>query len=341
MSSSIETEIAIIGGGCVGTSILHELVQRGHSNVVLIDNGRNTLSATAQSGGMIRVFHERLEHLDLALKNQKILLQYQQRGILRESNKPNGSLYFFHSVRLQNYIGQLKKLESSNYPYEFLNFSNGKARFPDFRWRKDECAIFEPTASHLSPSKFSEELLARCSNGGARVLDSFEVTRICPYLDRYRITGPNGCVTTRLLIIAGGARFLPRLRDLGVSLPLEQKLLTVYASEKIDKNFVLPNYFDRETLEYARLGPGREVLLSHPGSDRVITRKWKTENRVQAAVDCYAPDRVGFMGKVPGHPRLILATGWGGTAFKFALEIGRRSAHIVERDLSPRRLVYA
>ena len=66
---SFDFDIAIIGGGCIGSSILYELCHRGFSNIVLIDHGRKTTSATANSGGMLRIFHENTEHIKAALSN--------------------------------------------------------------------------------------------------------------------------------------------------------------------------------------------------------------------------------------------------------------------------------
>ena len=37
----------------------------------------------------------------------------------------------------------------------------------------------------------------------------------------------------------------------------------------------------------------------------------------------------------------MLATGWGGTAFKFSLEIGRRIADGLEQVISEKRISYA
>ena len=148
-------------------------------------------------------------------------------------------------------------------------------------------------------------------------------------------------MTANLLILAGGARLLARLRDLGLDFRFESKWLASHVADKDDGKFVLPNYFDRETLEFGRLGKGGQVVLSDPGAPRLIEKKWGKTLELKGAFDCYAPGRLGVAGQVPGHPRMILATGWGGTAFKFALEIGNRAANSVEQAFPESRMIDA
>lgn len=75
------------------------------------------------------------------------------------------------------------------------------------------------------------------------------------------------------------------------------------------------------------------VLLANPNTQRLINYPWdKTSLTEIQADDCYAPGRIGFAGILMGHPRLLLATGWGGTAFKFSLEIGQHVGRILANE---------
>lgn len=329
----------------MGASILHELTRRGFRNIALLDNGRATISASANSGGMLRAFHENREHLDLALAHLRLLELYQRQGVIREKNSPNGSLYFFDRSRLRSYESEMDRLLEADYPFELLSAVSGRARFPMFRWKSEDMAIFEPEGTLLSPRDFVDDLLVYCGNAGVQILDSFEVRRICPYLDRYRVVGDEGVVLTQALVLAGGARMLPHLRGLGISLPLESKALSMQISKKRDPGFVLPNYLDRETLEFGRLGPGLTAAFSSQSPQRlsqdVLQSSMEDRFEERTAFDCYAPHRKGILGQIPGYPHLYLATGWGGTAFKFSLEIGRRMVDLIERDMTFGRVIYA
>jgi glycine/D-amino acid oxidase-like deaminating enzyme len=325
-----EFDITIVGGGCIGSSILYELTRRGFANVALIDHGRKTVSATASSGGMLRVFHESAEHVELALANHSLLQTHHRAGILSEKPEADGSLYFFNKHRYQDYQPNLKRMDKAAYPFEVLTSSCGRKRFPQFKWNKDEWAIYEPQGSHLSPQLFVEDLISSSVRGGAVLIDDFQVQRLSRYRSQHRISGNDATVTTKTLILAGGARLLPRLRDLGLNLALEARTLTSFVVQKTQNDLILPNYFDRESLEFGRLGHGSHVVLSDPACPRIVDRLWRGTIEKRLAEDCYAPNRLGFSGQVSGLPRLNLATGWGGTGFKFALAIGNRIAASLE-----------
>lgn len=320
-----EFNLVIIGGGCIGSSILYELSMK-YPSLALIDNGRNTLSATSHSGGMLRVFHESEDHVDLALGNHHRLKQLEQNGVLSPGQTPNGNLYFFNKERFNGYSHLFKKMNEAQYPFEILTQHQGHSRFPEFNWSADEWAVYEPLAGHRNPIIQTNELLNKSHNSGVHLFEDHEVIRICPYLDRFRIYCDKGVITANSLILAGGARLLPRLGDLRLSFPLEKKSLQMFIASKNDHAFTLPNFFDRETLAFGRMGPGENVILSEIQTTRLKEKHWAEDFIEQTMDDCYAPNRMGIAGVVPGHKKLIMATGWGGTAFKFSLEIGRKVA---------------
>ena len=334
-------DIAIVGGGCIGASIFQELSRSGFTNIVLLDHGRKHSSATANSGGMLRVFHEQKNHLELAMANFSRLRLLQKEGLFADAPEPNGSLYFFHEDRFSRYKENLQQMSAAQIPFEIISYGQGRERFPHFQWKIQDRAVFEPWGTHLDPLQFVEQLLTRGIAAGCTVVDNFEVLRVCHHIDQYRIFSDTAAVTAKILILAGGAGLLPRLEEMGVSLPLKSKTLHRVLVEKCDSDLQMENYFDRETLEFGCLSAGADFTLSSLESRRLIGKHWNNNIRQQKARDCYAPNRIGYLGLVPGRERMIIATGWGGTAFKFALEIGRRVAEIVAYKFPDRRASYA
>ena len=324
-----EFNVTVLGGGSLGSSILFELQRHGLNNIGLVDEG-NGKSATLNSGGMLRVFHERTEHVELALTNHKRLKKILEAGVLTEPMVAPGSLYFFNKGRYESIQSGLEMMSRADYPFEVLTPICGRKRFPQFNWGDDEWAVYEPLGSQLSPARYCEDLLYAAESGGATVLRGFEVLRISRHRDHFRLSGTQRTVTTKQLILAGGARLLPRLSDLRLSLPLESRLLTAYEAEK-SLDLTLPNFFDRESLEFACLGRNKHVTLSRLHCPRLLMKFWREPLTQREAEDCYAPERMGLSGEVAGFPGLCVATGWGGTGFKFSLAIANRVAGVVER----------
>lgn len=331
MIGSREFDLVIVGGGCIGAAIAYELSRRNFRNIAVVDHGRLSVSATSHSAGMLRVFHENPVHLNLALNNFLALKREFKSGVLTEPVTANGSLYFFNRRRYQSFQPNLAAMDKAGYDFEVMTSVQGRSRFPQFEWKSDDWAVFEPGAGQLSPKDFTDDLLFEAERRGAMILDNFEVNRISYFSAKYHLLSATSTVTSRRLVLAGGARILPRLADLGIDLQLDSRHLEAYVAEKSDAKFVLPNYLDRETLEFGRLGPGADVVVSHLQPRRLLVTSTERGFKRVSVADCYAPDRLGVAGQLPGYSNLFLASGWGGTAFKFALEVGSQIADAVER----------
>lgn len=329
-----EFDTVILGGGCTGSTVAVELARRGYGAIGIVDSGREVESATANSGGMIRVFHESPDHVHMALRSRKMLDGYGKAGLLENGVTPNGCLYFFNKERYEGYQQNLKLMDEAGYRFEILTEVCGRKRFPEFRWKAGEWAVFEPEAAHLEPLAFASQM--RKAAGGAVRMVEAEVQRIVHHRHEYRLFAGDQVVLAKTLVLAGGARMLPRLRDLGLNLPLEARPLSMFVAPVQQSGPRRPNFFDRETLEFGRFGDPRNMVLSNPRTRRLLKRPARAEFKQRSALDCYAPGRHGFAGQVPGLPNLLVATGWGGTGFKFSFAIAEKIAKAVE-TLNPKR----
>ncbi|MBL7545675.1 MAG: FAD-binding oxidoreductase [Bdellovibrionaceae bacterium] len=345
-----EFDIVIIGGGCIGSSIAFHLAQKGFRHFAIVDSGRKNLSATSQSGGLLRVFHENTDHVDLALRHHELKKTLQTQNILLETNTPNGSLYFFDRRRFNDYTLNLHKMEAAGYPFEIVTAKTGATRFPMFAWNADSWAVYEPLGNHASANQFCDDLLDYSQHSGLTMIDNFEVERICFFRDRYRLFNRAHSVFAKTLIFAGGARSIPHLHELGIGHSLKAQELKVYKSKEslstlnisnAAENSAIPNFFDREKLQYSGVVGQQRLIVSDLSLEK-LNHCFDPERFQEIwALDCYAPQRLGYAGFLAGHPRLLLATGWGGTAFKFSLEIGHRIAQALENKPIERSIAHA
>ena len=127
-------------------------------------------------------------------------------------------------------------MDKANYPFEIYNSICGKKRFPQFRWRDDECGIYEPLGCQLSPQHLTEDLLKSSIKHGATLLDDFEVHQLRRHGDCFRIFCNKATITAKSLILAGGARLLPRLKDLGLHLFITIKKYNNTSSQQVKRS---------------------------------------------------------------------------------------------------------
>lgn len=334
-------DVTVVGGGCIGSSILYSLMLQGKKNIALIDRNRQSTSATANSGGMMRVFHEDPRHTQLAIQSTMLLKRYRSTGQLKTDVCYNGSLYFFDRRRYETFEASMALMDEAGCSFEIVTPQSGRKDFPEFRWDDHDLAVYESTGKQISPTLLNQELLLACERQGATLLEDQHVYDITRNANGYELHLDGSSVLTDQVILAGGAGMLPLLRNLGVVTPLVAKRLTSYLTVNRPEYLHLPNYFDRETLEYARFGNGSHILFSKPSLERLLIPSNLGPFTEQTADDCYAPDRQGLILAPPEYPGMTIVTGWGGTAFKFALEIGRTSAASVKQSSHERTAMYA
>ncbi len=227
----------------------------------------------------------------------------------------NGALYFFARDRYAGYTESLRLMQRQRYPFEVVDAEQGRKCFPQFRWESHEMAIYEPCAGQTSPLAFADAALSIGERHGLQVRSDVEVTSIEQRRGAYRLTTCAGTIAARTLICAGGARMLPLLGAFGVA--LQAKELSAVIAAPCDA----PNFFDRETLEYGGFASKHHAIVSTTRPTRMC--RTFTAIGESKALDCYSVDRLGVR---TSHPNLIVAGGWGGTAFKLALGIASRIA---------------
>ena len=334
-------DVIVIGGGCIGSSILYSLMLQGQKNIALVDSNRNSSSATANSGWMMRIFHEDPRHTQLAIQSTELLKRYRTAGLLKTDVCCNGSLYFFDRRRYEQFEPSMTLMDEAGCSFEIVTPQSGRRDFPEFRWSDNDLAIYESTGKQMSPTLLSQELLLTCQRQGASVFDNHAVTNITRSDRGYEVHSERASLRSAQVILAGGAGMLPLLSQLNISTSLTAKRLTSYLADNRREYLHLPNYFDRETLEYARFGNGKNVLFSQRSLERLLLPQDQTSFVEQTADDSYAPDRQGFILSPPQYPGMTIVSGWGGTAFKFALEIGRSSAATIQLTSSERTVLHA
>lgn len=333
-------DYVILGGGCIGSSIAFQLAAEGISNVALLDNHSSRKhSATLLSGGMIRAFHENLCHTKLAHNSNLRFRKWIDDKIIKGPANVSGSLYFFDPVRRKEYEKSLNYLLQNNYPLEVLTSEQGQERFPEFNW-KQRWAIFEPQGMQISPVEYVDEMLKGARAQGVSIFPEHEVLKICQFHGGYRLIGKELNILAKTLILAGGASMMGLIQDLKLGLSLEAKMLKYFKVQSAGRKKILPNYFDRETLEFGGGFLSENIILSELKPTRIQEKFDVSNYEICEALDSYSPQRQGYIGFVSGFSNLLIATGWGGTAFKFAPEVAAQIALLLKQTNEGRRISY-
>lgn len=339
--SQLNFQYCILGGGSIGTSIAYKMIKNGFSNIALIDNGKTSLSATSQSGGLLRIFHESPQHQTLALSNYIQLKDLKKRNSLSQNHKPNGCLYVMSKKRFSHLKNNLHIMDQQDYPYEVISTTAEKNRFSNFNWTSQQVAIFEPEAGHLSPLTFCDDLIQQMDTQSISLLQNIEIERLCYHKNHYKIISKNVTITCPTLILAGGYRMIPLLKTIGLNLELSTRSLTLFRSLNAANTMETENFFDRESLSFAGKISDNFFITSDLKNSFFRPELNSDHFNSISGFDSYSPNRNGYLGKIPGYSDLYIATGWGGTAFKFSLGVADIIVQALTHEKNVRSTLYA
>lgn len=216
-----DTQVAVIGGGIVGTSILYWLAKHGWTDTILLERRELTSGSTWHAAGNTTYFGPYPKMTELFAGSIRTYLQAQE-----ESGQSVG----FHqtgSLRLAANRRELELFHVYAQRYEELDIEF-HVRTPEevgeFHPFIDISSIYgaahTPTDGHVDPTGATNALALAAKNMGA------SIERFCPVegIDRdgdgWVLETPKGQIRARNVVVATSFWAREMLASLGINLPL-------------------------------------------------------------------------------------------------------------------------
>jgi gamma-glutamylputrescine oxidase len=233
LDGAADHAICIIGGGFAGLATAISLMERGQSDVVLLEADTIGFGASGRNGGFVFGGFSLGERglvdavgADDARKLYQLTLdavatirrRIGQYGIACEARE--------EGVYLANWFGDQRILDAQQ---RFMADSLGvewqrigRAELADrLLTERYSGALFEPGAFHFHPLKYARGLARALAGGGVRVHERSRATRIAPDGKGWRVTTVGGEVRAREVVVCCGGyleRLSPKLA--GAMLPI-------------------------------------------------------------------------------------------------------------------------
>lgn len=324
-------DVVVVGAGCIGASTALELSKKSQLKVLVIDEAEVATRATGKSGGMVRVYHQSRELMELAR------LSISSFG--KEDFQKTGSFYFVPEAQLEEVKNNVQELKALGYAIELLNSTEAQELFPQY-----DCSysyvVYEPLAGFVDPVASTKKWIAQALGLGVKLQLQTKLLGVNYENDHLNLSTSKGSIKAKVVVLATGAGTLKLLKKHQIDLPLRVRELTVQSSKILTGQVPMPFYFDYTDLSFAGMrttSDGIELLSSHAGVPVRFTHlKSITSNRAYSELDAYAPDRQGHLTFVSSLPGLLVCTGWGGTAFKLSPAIGSRASEMIQNYLNQR-----
>ncbi len=254
-------QVAVIGGGLVGCSILYHLTKLGWKDVVLLERDELTSGSTWHAAAGIHGLHDNNNISRLQYYTMKLYAELEQETGQSCGVHQPGSLYLacskdrVHQLRIQ-------AAKASAFAAEFYEISRQEIVDLNPLLKIDDvlCAMYEPLSGHVDPSGVTHAYAQGARQRGAQIYRFTPVLETKPRrsdgADGWQVVTPKGVLQADFVINAAGlwAREVANLA--GFTLPLITMEHQYFVTEEIpaiaEREHELPAVADRDHEYYMR-----------------------------------------------------------------------------------------
>ena len=349
-------EIIIIGGGIIGTSIAHHLVQKKAKGVLLLEKGMVGEGATAKCAGGIRAQFSTEINIRFSLESLKTWDHFEEITGIDSGFKKVGYLFlattdeewkvFMANVDLQHRFG---------IPVELLSPEEMKHRWPYLKVDDLRGGTFCPWEGFAGPYEALTAFVRGARKGGVKIYENTEALSIQRKKGGlFSIRTDKGDILSPVVVNAAGPYAKEVGEMAGVAVPVQpyrrQLFFTApfpWISDPIPLviDFHRGWYFRREGKGLLLSGPkdnfpSHNVNVDYEAMVEVaensiyrVPKLQKAEiNRGWAGSYEISPDHHAILGEIPESPGFFLANGFSGHGFQHSPAVGRVMAEQILRE---------
>ena len=344
-----EVQVAVVGGGIVGSSLLYWLAKLGWTDTVLLERRNLTSGSTWHAAGNTTYFGPYAEMTRLFAGSIRTYLQAE-----KESGQPidfhqTGSLRVATTTRERELFHAFEPgYKALEIPYHVVDNDVINALHPCINTDGLFGAAHTPTDGHVDPSSTTHALAKAARNLGAAVETQCPVRAVTQDGDGWLLETDNGRIRAQHVVMAASFWTRELLQSLGLNVPLyatqHHEFITeavpaiaaldsevpayrdsyVSCSMRQERDGFLLGIYETEPVFWSLDGIPKDFKeeLFPPDTDRLMPHLEKLMLRVPAFADagiktinngpmCWMPDGLPMLGPVNDkHVGLWLASGF-------------------------------
>ena len=247
--------VVIIGGGVGGTSIAYHLVQRGWSDIVLLERAQLTSGSTFHSAGLVGQLRSTMPLTRLMMESVDLYRRLTPETGVDIGWREVGSLRLASSAsRMEELQRQSGWGTSFGLPIELISAEDAQRRFPIMTLEGVRGAAYLATDGYLDPSGLTLALAEGARRGGARICEGVRVSGL--RIAAGGILGVEtdaGSIESEVVVNAAGIYAPEIARMAGVTvpiIPMAHQYLVARIRETLPED--LPTMRDPDRLVYFR-----------------------------------------------------------------------------------------
>ena len=352
-------DVAIIGGGIMGTSLAFALTQRGVRDVVVVERGTLAAGASGRTGALLRQHYSNVPEATLAHLSLKIFANWADEiggdcGFERTGSIITVSTSGEDAVNVERMRRNVAMQNRLGIRSEVIDAARLRELQPFTVADDVAAAVYESDSGYVDAVAATRGMGEAAVRGGARVLEGRAATGII--VEAGRVAGvatDAGPIAAGAVVCAAGAWSVPLLTAIGIAVPIEAQRVQVAV---LARPLEMPAagtmcYVDTAAGFFCRdAGPGRTLAGVGGGEFHDIVDPFAYDGRIDpsfgqavkaslarrmpamaratllqghACLYDMTPDTHPILGGVEGLNGLYLALGFSGAGFKKGPAIGR------------------
>lgn len=344
-----DTQVVVVGGGIVGTSMLYWLAKLGWTDTLLVERRNLTSGSTWHAAGNTTYFGPYAQMTRLFAGSIRTYLQAEQESGQSIGFHQTGSLRVATTQREQALFHSFESgYKALDIPYQVVSNEVVNELHPCISTQGLFGAAHTPTDGHVDPSSTTHALAKAARKMGASVEVQCPVHSISKENDSWLVQTEHGQVRAQHVVMAASFWTRELLQPLGLNIPLyatqHHELITDSVPEIAALDYEVPAYRDsfvscsmRQEQQGFLLGvyetdpvfwaldgvptDFKEELFP-PETDRLMPHLNKLMKRVPAFAEagiktinngpmCWTPDGLPMLGPIDEkHTGLWLASGF-------------------------------
>lgn len=350
--------VAVIGGGVMGASILYNLTTKGIKDSVLLERDTLGSGSTGRSSGLIRMHYSTKVNAELSWKSFPYFLNFDE---LIGQPKPQfirtGFIAIAGPESKEGLLNNVAIQQEVGIDTHIIDLKEAREIAPGFHLTDEESFAWEPQSGHGDPSGTAMAYIRGAEDLGAKVILKSPVQKIELKKNKvFAVHTEKETFETPIAVIATGPWSSQFLSHLGISLPLTATRHEVFLIKRNDN--LLSNhpsgadmsnmtYFRPEGNDMTLVGNGnREHIVDpenynpKPSMDYLEDVWLRLSKRIPSIAEGeyftgYAglytstPDTHPILDQIDGIDGLYICTGFSGHGFKLAPAVGVCMAELI------------
>ena len=244
-----DVQVAVVGGGIVGTSVLYWLAKLGWTDTLLIERRELTSGSTWHAAGNTTYFGPYAEMTRLFAGSIRTYLQAEEESGQSVNFHQTGSLRVATTQRERELFHSFEsKYQMLDIPYRVVENDVIESLHPCIKTEGLFGAAHTPTDGHVDPSSTTHALAKAARDLGAEVKRQCPVEGISRDGDSWLLHTHNGEVRARHVVIAASFWARELLQPLGLNIPLyateHHEMITVSVPALAELDHEVPAYRD-------------------------------------------------------------------------------------------------